>query len=80
MACAASCGCGRLRKIPLNAVSYGPLETKDGKRRFEVAQVRAVKDHLIARLKGVETREAAAALNGIELYVARSQASAAGGR
>ena len=58
---------------PLDAASYGPLETKDGKLRFEVAHVRVSKDHLVARLKGVETREAAEALNGVELYVARDQ-------
>jgi 16S rRNA processing protein RimM len=58
---------------PLDAASYGPLETKDGKRRFEVAHVRVSKDHLVARLKGVETREAAEALNGVELYVSRDQ-------
>ena len=52
---------------------YGALETKDGA-RFEVASARAAKDHLVARIKGVETREAAEALNDLELYVAREPA------
>ena len=69
---------GELRLWPFTedalAVSdYGPLETKDGARRFEIAHARAVKDHLVARFKGVETREAAEALNGVELYVARDR-------
>jgi 16S rRNA processing protein RimM len=56
---------------PLAVASYGPLETADGKRQFEIAAARAVKDHLVARIKGVNTRDAAEALNGLELYVAR---------
>src|SRR5260221_4406666 len=52
---------------------YGPLWTKDGARQFEVTHVREAKDHLVATLKGVATREDAERLNGIELYVAREQ-------
>ena len=41
--------------------------------RLKIAHARAVKDHLVARLKGVDTRDAAEALNGVELYVARDR-------
>jgi 16S rRNA processing protein RimM len=58
---------------PLAVKSYGPLITKDGARQFEVTQAREAKDHLVATLKGVTTREEAERLNGIELYVARDQ-------
>ncbi len=58
---------------PLAVASYGPLETNDGKRRFEIASVRVAKDHLVARIKGVETRDAAEALNSLELFVAREK-------
>jgi 16S rRNA processing protein RimM len=58
---------------PLAIASYGPLETKDGKRQIEIASVRAAKDHLVARIKGVDTREAAEALNGLELFVTREK-------
>src|SRR3954468_5139478 len=58
---------------PLAVQRYGPLSTKDGGRRFEVTHVRPAKDHLVATLKGVATREAAERLNGLELYVAREQ-------
>ena len=64
---------------PLGATSYGPLETQDGKRRFEIISARAQKDHLVARVKGVETREAAELLNGLDLYVAREKLPATEG-
>lgn len=53
-------------------LQYGPLSTKDGARQFEVARARVAKDHLVAVLKGVATREDAERVNGIELYIARS--------
>src|SRR4051794_21106330 len=58
---------------PFAVRSYGLLSSKDGKRQFEVATARAAKDHLIATLKGVTTRDEAERLNGIELYVAREK-------
>jgi 16S rRNA processing protein RimM len=56
---------------PLAVERYGPLMTKDGARQFEIANVRAAKDHLVATFKGVATRNDAEKLNGIELYVPR---------
>jgi 16S rRNA processing protein RimM len=56
---------------PFAVLDYGPLATKDGKRSFEVDDVREAKGHLVATLKGVASREDAERLNGIELYVAR---------
>lgn len=58
---------------PLSVAGYGPLETEDGRRRFEIASVRAAKDHLVARIEGIDTRDDAEALNGLELYVAREK-------
>ena len=58
---------------PLAVKHYGPLMTKDGTRQFEVAHVREARDHLVATLKGIATREDAERLNGIELYVARDK-------
>lgn len=58
---------------PFAVKDYGPLLTRDGARQFEIAQVRAAKDHLVATLKGIATREDAERLNGIELYVAREK-------
>ncbi len=58
---------------PLAVQSYGPLATKDGARQFEVTHAREARDHLVATLKGITTREEAERLNGIELYVARDR-------
>ena len=58
---------------PLAVKHYGPLMTKDGARLFEVTHVREAKDHLVATLKGIATREDAERLNGIELYIAREK-------
>jgi 16S rRNA processing protein RimM len=58
---------------PFAVKRYGPLLSKDGKRQFEVAQLREAKDHLVATFKGVTTRDEAQRLNGIELYIARDK-------
>jgi len=58
---------------PMAVLYYGPLSTKDGARQFEVARARVAKDHLVAVLKGVATREDAERVNGIELYIARDK-------
>jgi 16S rRNA processing protein RimM len=58
---------------PLAVKRYGPLSTKDGSRQFEVTHVREARDHLVATLKGIATRNDAERLNGIELYVAREK-------
>ena len=54
--------------------AYGALTDANGARRFVVKPVRALRDDMIvARVEGVATREAAAALTGVELYARRSQ-------
>jgi 16S rRNA processing protein RimM len=58
---------------PLAVRHYGPLTTKDGARQFELTHVREAKDHLVATLKGIATREDAERLNGLELYIARDK-------
>jgi 16S rRNA processing protein RimM len=58
---------------PMAVGDYGPLETEDGKRTFEIETVRAASDHLVARLKGVSDRDAAQALTNIDLYVPRDR-------
>jgi 16S rRNA processing protein RimM len=58
---------------PQSVASYGPLETEDGKRRFEIESVRAAKHHLVARIKGIDSREDAEKLNNLELYVTRDK-------
>jgi 16S rRNA processing protein RimM len=58
---------------PLGVADYGPLETEDGARHFEIETLRAAKDHLVVRLKGVADRNGAEALRNIDLFVARDK-------
>ena len=58
---------------PQAVADYGPLETEDGARRFEIESLRAAKDHFVARLKGVDDRNAAEALRNVDLYVPRDR-------
>ena len=58
---------------PLAVKHYGPLRPRTARAQFEVATAREAKDHLVATLKGVATREDAERLNGIELYIAREK-------
>ena len=58
---------------PFAVRHYGPLATKDGARHFVVTGAREARDHLVATLEGITTREEAERLNGVELYVARDK-------
>lgn len=58
---------------PLALGSYGPLETLDGTRTFEIEGLRQQKAMLVVRFKGVRDRNAAEALNGIKLYISRDE-------
>lgn len=58
---------------PMTVTTYGALQSKDGKRSLEVASARPAKDKLIVHFRSVDTREAAEALNGTELYVTRDK-------
>lgn len=52
---------------------YGEVEDEGGTRRFAVKVRGEVKGLVIARLSGVEDRNAAEALKGLRLYVGREQ-------
>ena len=58
---------------PQSVRAYGPLETEDGAARFEIETLRAAKDHLVVRLKGVNDRNAAERLTNTKLFVARDR-------
>lgn len=58
---------------PLDVAAYGPLETEDGARLFEVSSARLQKDHVVARLDGIASRDAALELKGTRLYVPRER-------
>ena len=58
---------------PLALKNYGPLENEDGARRFDVLSLRPGKEVVVARLKGVDDRNAAEALRHVRLYAARER-------
>ena len=51
--------------------TYKPLTDETAKRTFRVASLRPAKDHFVARLEGVATREAAEALTNVGIYIER---------
>ena len=59
---------------PLAIADYGPLTDKSGKKTFTLLNLRPQgKDMLVVRLKDVDNRDSAQALNGVELYLARDK-------
>ncbi len=68
-------GLVRLRSFtedPMAVAAYGPVEDEAGRRKFVVRLQSAVKGVWIARIEGVETRDAAEALLGVGLYIDRA--------
>jgi 16S rRNA processing protein RimM len=69
---------GEVRLWPFTAqaeavAAYGPLQTADGTRAFEIEALRPAKNFLVARLKGVTDRAAAERLCNTALYVPRER-------
>ena len=58
---------------PLSIGKYGPLQDEAGVRNFEISNVQPAKDGVVARLKGISSREEADALKGTEFFVERSR-------
>jgi 16S rRNA processing protein RimM len=62
---------------PASIAAYGPLFDESGRRRFDLSLAgktgEAGKDVLVGRIQGVADRNAAEALKGQRLYVAREQ-------
>ena len=58
---------------PADIAAYGPLQDETGAREIEIERVRVTPKAIIARIKGVTTREAAEALNGTKLYLSRAK-------
>ncbi len=56
---------------PRDIAAYGPLHDPEGRRRLELQITGAAKGVLLARIAGIDDRDAAEALRGTELYVAR---------
>lgn len=57
--------------VPEDIAAYGPLLTEKGQ-AFDVSLGRTIKNGFAARLSGIKSKEAADALRGARLYVARN--------
>lgn len=57
---------------PESVAAYGPLTDESGERRFVLRLKGRVKDLLLAEIEGIGDRDAAEALRGLRLHVARS--------
>src|SRR3990172_3637006 len=55
---------------PFSICRYGPLQSSS-RQNFEITKLKTAKYDFIASLKGVADRNAAEALKGTELYIAR---------
>jgi 16S rRNA processing protein RimM len=58
---------------PEDIGAYGALSTADGSRVFEIASARTTNKGVVARLVGIADRNAAEALKGTDLYIARDR-------
>jgi 16S rRNA processing protein RimM len=66
----------RLRSFtedPGAVMDYGPLESEDGTRHFKIEALRPAKDAFVARIAGVNDRNAAETLTNLKLYVPRDR-------
>jgi 16S rRNA processing protein RimM len=63
---------------PGDIAAYGPLESEDGKRKFELKVLRVSAKGVVARIAGVGDRNAAEALRGTRLYIDRARLPSAG--
>ncbi len=60
-----------LTEDPLSLGDYGNLHASDG-RVFEILEIREAKSMAIVRFRGINDRNAAEALNGLELFIDRA--------
>jgi 16S rRNA processing protein RimM len=58
---------------PLAIATYGPLQTNRPGFMVTITDARLMKATVIAKLKGITDRNTAETLNGVELYIDRSQ-------
>lgn len=56
-----------------DVAAYGPVETEDGGRRFDLKVTGEAKGLVIAQVDGVRDRDAAEGLKGTRLYVSRDR-------
>ncbi|HEU0060539.1 MAG TPA: ribosome maturation factor RimM [Hyphomicrobiaceae bacterium] len=60
-------------RVPESIAAYGPLSDAEGGKIFTITRAKPTAKGVVARLAGVGDREAAEALMGLGLYVARAR-------
>ena len=68
-------GSVRLRSYttqPEDVTSYGPVSDKTGKNLYDIQVLQSTKKGLVVKIAGIEDRNAAEAIKGLDLYVSRS--------
>ena len=61
-------------EAPENIAAYGPVESEDGARTFQLTVIREMKaGFVLVRAPEIKSREDAESLKGVRLYVARSK-------
>jgi 16S rRNA processing protein RimM len=60
-------------EAPENVGAYGPLLDETGRELFEVEVIGPVKGGIVVRAEGIADRDAAEALRGVRLFVARDR-------
>jgi len=63
---------------PEDVAAYGPVSDADGRREYELKIERMTRTDVIARIAGIDDRDAAEALRGLRLFVPRSALPPAG--
>lgn len=58
---------------PQDLGNYSPLSNEDGSRSFDVALIGQIKNGFSARISGVDSKEDADALRGVQLFALRDQ-------
>ncbi|HMB75935.1 MAG TPA: ribosome maturation factor RimM [Kiloniellaceae bacterium] len=58
-------------EVPEDVAAYGPLSDESGARRFEIEVLGRAGGSVLVRVQGIGDRDAAAALRGTRLFVAR---------
>src|SRR5512135_1024531 len=64
--------------VPEDIAAYGPLEDEGGGRKFLLTVVGQARGAVLAEVEGIGDRDAAAALKGTKLYLARTALPAPG--
>jgi len=64
-------------EAPENVGTYGPLSDESGTRTFNLKSARTTPKGVVARLQGIDDRNAAEALKGVALYIERERLPAA---